>query len=53
MPGAEPVVRQASDDDLQKIADDYGSSVSNPLNPFTSVDGLKHLPRKWNVGSGG
>jgi hypothetical protein len=46
MRGAEPVVRQATDDDLQTIADNYGGNVSNPLNPFTSVDGLKQLPRR-------
>lgn len=46
MQKAEPVVRQATDDDLPKIVDDYRGNVSNPLNPFTSVDGLKRLPRR-------
>ena len=46
MTEARPVVRQATEEDLPKIADDYAGRISNPLYPFSSVDRLKQIPRQ-------
>jgi ribosomal protein S18 acetylase RimI-like enzyme len=42
---ARPVVRRVVDEDFQEIADEYVDEGPNPLNPFSSIDQLKQIPR--------